>query len=372
MSKSRQPLTPNEERELWSLSGGICANPKCNRELLFEDLSKSVNVSDQAHVIAHSGRGPRAGLLERYGLAQKDLDGPKNRLLLCKICHHIVDDNEKDYPPETLFEWKRTRENQVLSLRAKKQDCVCIIHKTKGPPFDSLNLASQVNANFTARVVYQRDLDSLERINWGEEEAKNESIIQETTSHCSSFPGSSIMVFPLSPIPLLVHLGSLLTDTIPVKVFQYDRRKQVWVYNSPEPVASINATASMICNHGKRLAVCVEISGSIGDKDLTDCLGKEEFDVIRIGVSNPLPDRVLYSEQIASVRDTFRDAVLTALGKGVYQEVHLLCAVPAGLAVELGRSINRNMWPPVHLYQYHYSAQPRYERAITVAPQRAQ
>ncbi|OAB35649.1 hypothetical protein PMSD_12930 [Paenibacillus macquariensis subsp. defensor] len=59
-----------------------------------------------------------------------------------------------------------------------------------------------------------------------------------------------------------------------------------------------------------------------------------------------------------------RKSVESQLQKKRYREIYLFYSGPAGLAVEVGRSINSRMWPDVILYQYNARIVPRYQKTF--------
>lgn len=72
-----------------------------------DDLVSLVNV---AHIIGHGKDGPRSD----HELAQHiDKDGIANLIMLCLICHKIVDELEKKYSVETLQSWKARHSRKI-------------------------------------------------------------------------------------------------------------------------------------------------------------------------------------------------------------------------------------------------------------------
>ncbi|MDA2267040.1 hypothetical protein PDN28_14130 [Bacillus cereus] len=67
-------------------------------------------------------------------------------------------------------------------------------------------------------------------------------------------------IFPLSPIPLLIHLGSLLTDTVPYPIYQFNRETGLWVSDNPGTNKDIILTCS---KDVKDSAELVSISGKV-------------------------------------------------------------------------------------------------------------
>ncbi|WP_273483927.1 SAVED domain-containing protein [Desulforamulus ruminis] len=368
MSKPRKKLKPAEEHYLWVSSGGICAFDECHQPLVFDDIGTIVNVADKAHVIAHSTDGPRGDEREKYGLSEEDIDSYKNLILFCKNHHKIVDDNEERYTPDILFEMKRKHEDWVRTRLQEVQSSIAIIHKTMGPPTDHITLANKMNLKMLGLISFQERLDDSPKIPWDQIKNKNLEKYRNIMELMKKYEGTVIDIFPLSQIPLLIHLGSLITDTIPVNIFQYDRNKQEWVLGSPGKVIleELGLKANTIIKNSKVLVVSIGITSKIEHEDITEVINLEESDFLEITVQDPKVDKVIFSEQVAEVKSCFKRKVEELIQENRYKEIHLFYAGPSGLAVEIGRSINANMWPHVHLYHFMYRNNPRYEDTFCI------
>ena len=91
-------------KQLYALSGNKCANPDCNKELVFPDDNAK---DDQiCHIEAASPNGPR------YNPNQTDEErrGFDNLILLCHKCHDMIDNNPDKYTVEVLKKWKKDHE----------------------------------------------------------------------------------------------------------------------------------------------------------------------------------------------------------------------------------------------------------------------
>ena len=66
-----------------------------------------------AHIIGHGENGPRS----EHELAEYiDKDGFSNLIMLCLICHKIVDELESKYSVEQISEWKTIHEQKIQGL----------------------------------------------------------------------------------------------------------------------------------------------------------------------------------------------------------------------------------------------------------------
>jgi hypothetical protein len=65
-----------------------------------------------AHVFAANAKGPRAN----DALSEKARGTFENLIMLCSLCHTIVDKAPCVYPDHVMFEWKRTHAGKLRSL----------------------------------------------------------------------------------------------------------------------------------------------------------------------------------------------------------------------------------------------------------------
>lgn len=102
----------NDIRNLYADSAGRCQNPSCLNPVLVRATNKArVNVGEIAHIIAASPGGPRANsAINASALALEH-----NLILLCLICHKVVDSQEVAYSVDLLQSWKSLHEERISS-----------------------------------------------------------------------------------------------------------------------------------------------------------------------------------------------------------------------------------------------------------------
>lgn len=113
MSCPRGAASPDKhtQRRLFAASAGYCQNPDCERELFIDIAGRSIHVAEMAHVFAASADGPRGA----GGLSEVERGSFDNLVMLCAICHTIVDKAPTAYPDGKVLSWKR---NHALKLKA--------------------------------------------------------------------------------------------------------------------------------------------------------------------------------------------------------------------------------------------------------------
>jgi hypothetical protein len=113
-------ILDRDRKILWARAHNSCAH--CKRSLV-EDATANDGesvVGDEAHIVAQSGKGPRAGLIPA-----SEVDLYENLILLCKVHHKLIDDQPATYPVELLRAMKRDHEQWAeQKIRAETSPAV--------------------------------------------------------------------------------------------------------------------------------------------------------------------------------------------------------------------------------------------------------
>ena len=102
-------ISARDRKLLWGRSASRCA--MCRRELIMPDTSvddESI-VGDECHIVSAVPGGPRHD--PRF--PQERMHDYDNLLLLCKVHHKLVDDQELEYTASRLTSIKATHETWV-------------------------------------------------------------------------------------------------------------------------------------------------------------------------------------------------------------------------------------------------------------------
>jgi hypothetical protein len=108
-SEDKSPAIPGRAtvKRLFALSGNRCAMPDCPSPLI--DRESGAVIGKVCHI-----KGGRPGA-KRYDPAQSDLErhGFANLILLCPVCHDIIDTNDAKYTVSRLVEIKAEHERHL-------------------------------------------------------------------------------------------------------------------------------------------------------------------------------------------------------------------------------------------------------------------
>ncbi|MBN7743410.1 MULTISPECIES: SAVED domain-containing protein [Bacillus] len=364
----RRQLAAVENYQLWVNCGGICSFEGCDKRLIASEDGNLTNVGIKAHIIGHAKTAPRREYMEEYGYKEDTLEDLSNLMLMCNHHSKLIDDKHtKDrFPPDLLFKMKRDHEDWVRSWSEnKRKKSIAIIHKRIGGPITNIDHEGEAPYILLDAIENQDEFINFTKEGWEEGQKINRELHKGFKEKIRESEANVAEVFPLSPVPLLIDMGFLLTDTVPLSVYQFHREKGVWVSEHPDRQKVVELSSSSNINREDKLAVIVSVSGKIKKNDVQEVLG-DNFDSVSFEIDNPGLKRVLYKQDVSYIQSQIKEEVEKLLQEQDYRKIHLFYAGPAGLAIELGRGINPNIWVEVCLYQYNVRATPRYQYALSI------
>lgn len=147
-------------------------------------------------------------------------------------------------------------------------------------------------------------------------------------------------MFALAPQPLLAELGRLLCDIAPAAVRQRHREPASWAWQPDQPRIAFQTSEPAEKKAGP-IALKLGVSATLTDERVTQVLGPETT-IWAVTADNPHNDILRSPEDQAAFRRLLRrllDRIKAVHGEG--QTIHVFPALPASLAVDLGR-----VWMP--------------------------
>jgi hypothetical protein len=97
---------------LFAASAGYCQNPNCSRELFIDYPEARIHIAEMAHVFAANDHGPRANT----ALNESERGVFENLILLCSLCHTIVDKAPAVYTDNVILGWKRAHAEKLRTV----------------------------------------------------------------------------------------------------------------------------------------------------------------------------------------------------------------------------------------------------------------
>ncbi len=353
MAKTARPAIPEKVKYiLWGKSAGRCQ--LCNKPVYEDYLThEELNLAEHAHIIANSADGPRGdeNLSEEYAT---DL---ANLMLLCREHHKKIDTEEyvEKYPPSLLRDIKKRHEERIelaTAISEEQQSHVLLYSANISSQTNPVNYTGAVQAMFPLRYPAERQPitihltgnpanDSQAKFWETEVDNLNHHFTTRIKPRIDRQEIKHVSVFGLAPIPLLIHLGTLLTDKTPADVYQLHREPAGWRWvddYAPDFNYTVTAPADF---SPTKVALAISFSGSIGQQDILSAVGTDAA-VWQMAINAPHNDFMQAKEQLSLFRKAFRRLLNTIKDKhGKDAEIHICPAVPVSVAIEIGR-----VWMP--------------------------
>jgi hypothetical protein len=350
---AKTTIPPKIQSALWARAGGRCQYRGCNEEQVGDLISgrEDATFGFIAHIVGDSVEGPRGDAV-RSPLLARSLD---NLMLMCARHHKLIDVVDvAGHPEAVLLAMKAEHESRIQVVTAIDADRASHVirfganigenealvstkaifaamppqhHPASGQTIDLELVGCAYKDDEPAYWIFQRD--NLRR----QFEAKVRGRVErQEVRHFS--------VFALAPQPLLIELGRLLCDIIPATVRQRHREPATWAWQADQPPIAFTVSDAA---HGAagQVALKLGISATVADERITKVLG-EGAAIWSVTAANPHNDILRRPEDQAAFRQLMRslfDRIKAAHREGAI--IHVFPAMPASLAVELGR-----VWMP--------------------------
>ena len=357
---------------LWGRSAGHCEFDGCPRLTGESDVTHdAVIVGDNAHIIGFSEDGPRGEAELSEALCQ-DID---NLMLLCKICHKTIDADKltKKYTVEILKKMKMEHEHKIrmaARLTTDKKSTVVFYGENIGLHKSPLKFEQAIAAMFpnwyptTDKPIEIGLSNSSFRDNdpsfWSVSSQQLDNMVnQHIKAQIANGYIQHLSLFGIAPQPLLMRLGFLLSDLVPVETYQLHRepnqlRRQPnpgWKWQDDPEVFQIEKPKEIKGSP----ALILSLSSSIVNSRIYRVLG-ENATIWRVYIQNPHNDFLKSKNQLQNFRKLMRSLMdEIKLAHGERSEIHLFPSVPVAIAIEFGRIIMPKADLPVIIYDENKS-----------------
>lgn len=364
MSKSSIPQ--KLQSAIWARAGGRCQYRGCNVDLVGDLIAgrRDGLYGFIAHIVADSTDGPRGDPIRSPQLA-KDLS---NLMLMCGRHHKLIDvDQVAEHPEELLLPMKAAHESRmalVASIDEERSSHVLRFCANIGQNEALVSKQAIFSAMAPDRFPESDQTIDLELLNLamtdGEQaywttQAENlrRQFAAKVSGRIERQEIRHVSVFALAPQPLLIELGRLLCDIVPVATHQRHREPSSWRWAcDSKPVTYLSSEP--IGQRDGPVVLKLGVSATVTDDRIEAVLGSEPA-IWSLSADAPGNDIVRHPEDQASYRRLLRSLFDRIKAKhGTATELHVFPAVPASLAIETGR-----VWmPKADLPMLVYDQQP--------------
>jgi SMODS-associated and fused to various effectors sensor domain len=331
------------------LAAGRCEFAGCNK-LLIGDLvagKEDGKFGFIAHIVADSEKGPRGDKIRSPQLAQ-DIN---NLMLMCPIHHKLIDvDHVDDYPEDVLLAMKQEHETRIEIVTDMDADRAAHVLRFAANigQLDSLVSTKAIFAAMppdrhpverrTIDIELNAEVRDSDPSFWAmQSQHLRKQFARKIKERVEQKEIFQLSVFALAPQPLLIELGTLLGDILPVVVHQKYREPSVWKWQSQQPAIQFN-TQDYAGDRTVPIALKLGISATIDDSRITSVLG-ENCGIWSITAENPHNDIMRRQDDLSVYKRHLRsmfDRIKAHHGENAV--INVFPAVPVSIAVETGRA----------------------------------
>lgn len=365
MSKSSIPQ--KIQSALWARAAGRCQYRGCNSDLVGDLVAGRQDgiFGFIAHIVADIEGGPRGDPVRSPQLARS----LENLMLMCARHHKLVDlDAVADHPEAVLLAMKAEHEARIALLAGIDEDRASHVIRFGASIGDNEALVS-TQAIFAAMPPERHpacgqtlDLEMVgcafrddEPAYWAvQRENLRRQFEAKVRGRVERQEIRHLSVFALAPQPLLIELGRLLCDIVPATVHQRHREPASWRWASDGSSITLRATEPEPYRSGPA-ALKLGVSATIADARLEAVLGSDVA-IWSLCAENPHNDILRRPEDQSAFRRELRrlyDRIKARHGEQTL--LHIFPALPASLAVEVGRVWMPKSDLPIRLYDNHRS-----------------
>lgn len=345
-------------------AGGRCEFRGCNGYLFEHGVTKRKgNFAEQAHIVAFSEYGPRG----QDDARPEDIHDVDNLMFLCPSCHKTIDDDPDDFPVARLKGFKADHEDRIRRVTGLGPDAEVVVCVVKAPiagahiDLPRTHLLGAISPMWpTESRFIEIDLSDLDgqRESAGFLEVARAKIDREIDRlFAPDGPVSRvprIAAFALAPIPLLIHFGARLENKIPVQLFQRHRDTQDWRWKTEASTASFEIRALREMPEGAPVALILSLSGTVKLGELPPDI-QADFQIyeIKLTSADPNPNFLRTTADLQRFGTVYQDFLgRLAAERGYVGEVSLFPAIPAPIAVMIGKERLMKRHPALQIFDY--------------------
>ena len=337
---------------LWGRSAGRCQYRGCNEDLIGDLIAGRQDplFGFIAHVVADSANGPRGDAV-RSPLLARSID---NLMLLCATHHKLVDvDAADDHSEALLLTMKREHEQRITLNAGIDLDRASHVLRF-GASIGSNEALVSTRAIFSAMppdhhpASHQTiDLELLgfafaddDPSYWATQQANlQRRFVSQVGGRIERQEIRHLSVFALAPQPLLIELGRLLGEIVPMVVHQRHREPGTWSWQRDAPPVTYRVSEPDAGRNGA-VGLKLGVSAPITADRVERVLGRDAA-IWSVDVDDSHNDIVRQPEDQEAYRVALRRLYERIKDRHGEVPIHVFPALPASLAVETGR-----VWMP--------------------------
>jgi len=295
-------------------------------------------------------------------------------MLLCYDQHHVIDSRSlwAVYSAERLRELKRAHEHRIKALtslaRKESTTVLCLVDTIHGRPVQlapsAVNEALVAHGRFPSYALRGVDEYEIDLRRYPGEQENSAShwraavdLIEDRLRLMKALVAdgtvTDLAVFPLARIPILIALGVMLDDTVPTTVYPRSRSAaESWGWPATGSARHFEwRMVSAPVESPEQVTIVFSISGSVEAERIpvAATIDARVYEIRPVGIT-PNFDLVDTPETVEAFANCWRALIAEIETLPSTVVVNLVPAVPATIAVAIGRSINTSVHPAMHVY----------------------
>lgn len=370
-SEVRSPVTEAVRLRVWTKAAGRCV--LCAVYLLDGRTWRfhTTKVGEIAHNVgATSGSGsPRGDSI--LDSAERAVE--QNLLLLCHDCHRMVDDpaNVDLWTEERLAAKKEEHEARVLratdfstlqrtlvvtTAGQVRGEHVFVADRHVTHALVAEGLVAHVQDGMRSDVVVRLPADLTKGYAWQFGRDQIDAAVVRIRRAIDSGADADLSVFAIAPIPLLIYLGSALDDASTVRLFERhrdDTAANAWVWRQGVKRAARDFDLAVPEDESTdALVVEVAVSGTARVGELPPGIRQLPRARLQVAGIAPAPGVLETLADLDAASAAWRQLLAQVEGRcPAVRTLHIVAAVPASLAVNIGRARMRGAHPDFVVYE---------------------
>lgn len=364
-------ISEKTAQKVWADAGARCMFHGCSKDLSEIPLwTKAARVGYLAHIVASDPAGPRGSQADSHRLS----DCPDNIMLMCDEHHRLIDSFAPQYyTADVLNEMRQSHRDTVRyyldALAFPHTKAVTLHANLANVPtyFHDSELIEAIVATRRAMlpgVVHyirrrsQRDDRHLPGF-WHQYLREHESHIRQLIAGFDSSSGlvsESLAVFPLHHIPTLVLAGRVMGEAQAIQVFQYDRVRKTWAWDSqaePHPQDTFSV-APLPPDRAPDVLVTLELTAHVDEEalpaNLKAAAASGDLPWIRVTTSKTGLECISHPEDLDQFAQAARKAIVHAQDVMRVKKVHLIAVCPASTVFRFGQMLQAGHHPEYLVY----------------------
>ena len=348
---------------LWVRAGGRCEFDGCNEYLFRHHVTlDDVNLAELAHIVAFKPDGPRGNDQGRPG----DIHAPENLMLLCQRCHKLIDDQDtgKRYTRAALQQYKREHEERILRLTAAKPERKTTVVEIRAKVGGQVGVIPRSQIFDALAPMYPSDEKGcfIDLTAFDDDSTEYyqlaRRVIEERVATLYDRGADSpapqhISVFGLAAMPLLMVLGSCLSNKGPVELYQKHRDTQDWTWKTEGPSACYQLRRLRGGSSREAVALVLSMSAAL-DMSRLPAEIDARWSVYEITLAGVAPNPMFLERRgdLIAFRRIYQEALALILrDHGAVESISVFPAVPAPLAIVCGFELFPKVSPVLRVFE---------------------